>query len=133
MSEKIKYLSQEWRDEAEKRLRAELTPEKMNNITSSMLNVFLNCPGGKEKTLYLNFIDGILDKCIVGDGQIPDAEFKISGDYEVFAKISQAELGSQLALMTGKLKLKGNMIKALKLASISDRINKIFSTIPTEY
>ncbi|MDF2672872.1 MAG: hypothetical protein K0R09_1137 [Clostridiales bacterium] len=133
MSEKIKYLSQEWRDEAEKRLRAELTPEKMNNITSSMLNVFLNCPDGKERSLYLNFINGSLDKCTVGEGQLPDAEFKISGDYEVFAKISQAELGSQLALMTGKLKLKGNMIKALKLASISDRINKIFSTIQTEY
>ncbi|MHB8157863.1 MAG: SCP2 sterol-binding domain-containing protein [Desulfocucumaceae bacterium] len=133
MSEKLKYLSPEWRDEAEKRLKAELTPEKMNNITSSMSNVFLNCPGGKDMYLHLSFIGGKLDKCLAGEGALPEAEFKISGDYEVFARISRAELSSQLALMTGKLKLKGNMVKALKLAAISDRINKVFSTIPTQY
>jgi putative sterol carrier protein len=35
--------------------------------------------------------------------------------------------------MTGKLKLKGNMVKALKLASLADRINKVFSTLPAIY
>lgn len=54
MSGKQRYLSPEWRDEAEKRLKAELTPEKMNNITSSMSNVFLNCPEGKNLYLHLN-------------------------------------------------------------------------------
>lgn len=133
MSVKLKYLSPEWRDEAEKRLKADLTPEKMNNITSSMSNVFLNCPDGKNMYLHLGYIGGKLDKCLVGEGEAPDAEFRITGDYSVFASISRAELGSQLALMTGRLKLKGNMVKALKLASISDRINKVLSTIPTEY
>ena len=133
MSEKLQYLSAEWRDEAEKRIKAELTPEKMNNITSSMSNTFINCPKGKDMYLYLGFVDGELDKCLSGEGAAPDAEFRISGDYQVFAQISRAELSSQLALMSGKLKLKGNMVKALKLAAISDRINKVFSTILTEY
>ena len=35
--------------------------------------------------------------------------------------------------MTGKLKLKGNMVKALKLASLADRINKVLATIETAY
>jgi putative sterol carrier protein len=35
--------------------------------------------------------------------------------------------------MTGKLKLKGNMVKALKLASIADRLNKVLATIPAQY
>lgn len=133
MSEKIKYLSQEWQEEAEKRLKVELTPEKMNNITSSMTNVFYNCPSGRDCYLHLGFVNGSLNKFIVGEGELPEAEFTITGDYEIFAKISRSELSSQLALMTGKLKLKGNMIKALKLSAISDRINKVFSTIPTEY
>lgn len=133
MSEKLKYLSPEWRDEAEKRLKAELTPEKMNNITSSMSNIFFNCPDGKNMYLHISYIGGALDKCLAGEGEAPAAEFKISGDYAVFARISRAELSSQLALMTGKLKLKGNMVKALKLASISDRINRVFSTIPADY
>lgn len=133
MPEKLRYLSHEWRDAAEKRLKEELTPGKMNSITSSMSNVFYNCPDGKALYLHLGFVDGMLDKCLVGEGEVPDAEFKISGDYAVFAQISRAELSSQLALMSGKLKLKGNMVKALKLAAVSDRINKVFSTIPTEY
>lgn len=133
MPEKVKYMSQEWRDEAEKRLKVELTPEKMNNITSSMSNVYLNCPGGKDMYLFISFKDGALDQILAGEGETPDAEFKIFGDYSVFVQISRAEMNSQLALMTGKLKLKGNMVKALKLASIADRINKVFSTIPTDY
>ena len=35
--------------------------------------------------------------------------------------------------MGGMLKLKGNMVKALKLASLSDRINKIIATVDAEY
>ena len=70
---------------------------------------------------------------LVGEGEGPKAEFVISGEYEVFAKISRAELGAQKALMGGLLKLKGNMVKALKLASLVDRLNKIIATIETEY
>ena len=35
--------------------------------------------------------------------------------------------------MTLKLKLKGNMVKALRLASLADRLNKVLATIPTDY
>lgn len=129
----LRYLSEEWRSEAERRLRAELTPEKMNRITSSMSNIYLNCPGGGSRYLLFRFEDGALSELSMGEGEPPKAEFRITGDYEVFAKISRAELGSQKALMTGKLKLKGNMVKALKLASIADRLNKVLSQIPAEY
>jgi len=68
-----------------------------------------------------------------GAGEPPQAEFRILGDYETFAKISRAELGAQKALMTGKLKLKGNLARALKLASVSDRLNKVLAKIPAKY
>jgi putative sterol carrier protein len=35
--------------------------------------------------------------------------------------------------MTGKLKLKGNMVRALKLASVADRLNKVLSGIDAQY
>jgi len=133
MSETVKYLSQPWCDEAGKRLRQELTPDKMNNLTSSMTNIYTNCPGGGTKYLFIKMVDGSFEAVEVGDGESPAAEFIITGDYQTYAKISRAELGSQLALMEGKLKLKGNMVKALKLAKISDRINRVFATIPAEY
>ena len=133
MADQLIYLSDEWRDEAEKRLKAELEPEKMKRITSSMSNIYTKCPDGKDRYLFFGFRDGRLETLSVGEGEPPEAEFRITGAYDTFARISRAELGSQRALMTGKLKLKGNMVKALKLASIADRLNKVLSTIPASY
>ncbi|MBU2510956.1 SCP2 sterol-binding domain-containing protein [bacterium] len=133
MTEQVTYLSAEWRDEAERRLKSQLSPEKMNSITSSMSNIYLDCPDGTDKYLFFNFEKGELKELSIGTGEPPKAEFKISGSYETFAKISRAELGSQKALMTRKLKLKGNMVKALKLAAVADRLNKVLSTIPAIY
>lgn len=133
MSGKPRYLSPEWKEQVEKLLRSELTPEKMNHITSSMSNIYVNCPDGKERYMFFGFKDGELDRFLVDVGQPPEAEFKITGDYEVFAKISRAEMNAQVGLMSGKLKLKGNMVKALKLASIADRLNKVIAKVEAEF
>ena len=133
MPDKLTYLSSKWRDEAEKRLKTKLDPEKMKRITSSMSNIYTDCPDGNDRYLFFGFKDGRLETLSIGEGEPPQAEFRITGSYETFARISRAELGSQRALMTGKLKLKGNMVKALKLASIADRLNKVLATIPAAY
>ena len=131
--EQFRYLSQAWIDEAARRLRAELTPDKMKHVTSSMLTVYKNCPDGVDRALYYKFVDGVIDEVSIRQGDLPEAEFRIIGDYETFAKISRAEMGSRSALMTGKLTLKGNMVKALSLSAVVDRMNKVLATIPTEY
>jgi len=133
MNDAIPYLTPAWRDEAEKRLKAELSPERMNYISSSMSNIYLDCPDGSTRYLYFRFEKGAFADLQLGEGEPPAAEFRITGRYDTFARISRAELGSQKALMTGKLKLKGNMVKALKLASIADRLNKVLATIPAVY
>ena len=133
MTDNVKYLSQQWRDEAERRLKAELPPERMNFVTSSMSNIYQNCPDGKDRYLYFKFVDGKFEEMRIGEGESPKPEFAVSGDYETFAKITRGELGAQKALMTLKLKLKGNMVKALRLASLADRLNKVLATIPTDY
>jgi putative sterol carrier protein len=131
--ERLEYLSTEWTEEAARRLRAELTPEKMKHVTSSMLTVYKGCPDGQDRALYYKFVEGVIAELSIREGELPEAEFRIIGDYETFAKISRAELGSRAALMSGKLTLKGNMVKALSLASVVDRLNKVLATIPTEY
>ena len=131
--ERFHYLSQAWIDEAARRLRAELTPDKMKHVTSSMLTVYKNCPDGRERAVYYKFVDGALDALSVEEGELPEAEFRIVGDYETFAKISRAEIGSRSALMSGKLVLKGNMVKALSLSAVVDRLNKVLASIPTDF
>ena len=131
--EPFKYLSPEWTQEAHRRLRAELDAEKMKHVTSSMLTVYKNCPDGQDRALYYKFVDGVMDELSLRQGDLPDAEFRIIGDYETFAKISRAEMGSRSALMSGKLTLKGNMVKALSLSAVVDRMNAVLASIPTEY
>ncbi len=133
MTEKFNYLSSEWAAEAKKRLNSELTPERMNHVTTSMSNIYKNCPDSKEHYFFVQAENGVVTKVEVGEGEPPKAEFIITGDYETFARISSAQLSSQRALMTGRLKVRGNMAKALKLAAVADRLNKVLSQIPTNY
>ena len=133
MSDLHPYLSPSWRDEALRRLQTELTPEKMNKVTTSMSNIYKNCPSGEEMFLFVECQEGKVTRVETGTGEPPKAEFLIIGNYETFSRISRAELGAQKALMTGKLKLKGNLAKALKLAAVSDRLNKVLAQIPTQY
>ena len=133
MPDNFQYLSPEWTQEASRRLRAELTAEKMKYVTSSMVTHYKHCPDGKDRSLYYKFVKGVIEELSLLEGKPPTAEFVISGDYEVFASISRAEMGSRSALMSGKLKLQGNMVKALSLAAVVDRMNKVLATVPTEY
>ena len=129
----IKYLSPDWTAEANKRLREQLTAAEMKFLTSSMLSLYHHCPDGRECALYFKIENGVFTEISVREPPLPEAEFVISGDYATFAKITRAQLGSRVALLNGKLRLTGNMVKALMLTPIVDRFNKILAGIPCEY
>ena len=133
MMEKVNYLSPEWRDEIEKRLKEDISPERMKFLTTSVAYIYKNCPDGNNRFLYFKIDDGSFSLIQVDTGDPPEAEFNVTGDYEVFSKITQGIMKSQRALMGGKLKLRGNMVKALKLASLADRMNKVFAQVPANY
>jgi putative sterol carrier protein len=127
------YLSPEWAQEASRRLKEDLTPEKMKHLTSSMLTIYTQCPDGMERAVYYRLVDGVVEEVSLQERDLPEAEFTIKGEYETFARISQAELKARAALMSGKLTLKGNLVKALRLAPVVDRLNEVLATIPTDY
>lgn len=131
--EKVAYLSPGWTAEALSRLREQLAPDRMKHITSSMLTVYKNCPDGKDRAVFYSVIDGVVEDVSVREIGEAKAEFTISGDYETFARISQAELKARSALMSGRLTLTGNLVKALRLAPLVDRLNEVLATIPTDY
>lgn len=127
------YLSPEWAEEGRRRAEAELTAEKLRHLTSSMTNIYKNCPDGKERYFFVAFEDGKLARFETGEGEPPKGEFKIIADYDTFAKITRGELGAVRALTSRKLTLRGNMAKALRLAPLVDKLNKVLATIPTDY
>jgi putative sterol carrier protein len=132
-AKRLKYLSKEWAAEVQKRAKEKLTPEKMKHVTSSMLTLNTNCPDGKDRAVYYEIVDGVVTKVSIAEGKMPNAEFTITADYQLYARISRAELKARRALMSGKMKLKGPLVKALRLAPLVDRLNEVISTIPSEY
>jgi len=134
MNETFVYLSEQWRDEAERRLQETLTPDDTKNASISMTNCSLNCPDGSNRFVHYSFVDGKLETMAVGEGdEGPESDITITADYSVFVKIVRKELSGQMAMMTGKLKLKGNMAKVMKYAPLSQLISDIVATIPTDY
>jgi len=131
--EAFQYLSPEWAAEASRRLKEDLTPEKMKHLTSSMLTIYTGCPDGQDHAVYYLVVDGVVEEVSLAEGEFPQAEFTITSDYETFARISRAELKARAALMSGKMTLKGNLVKALRLSPVVDRLNEVLATIPTLY
>ena len=129
----LAYLSPEWAEEGHKRALEALTPEKLHNVTSSMTNIYQNCPDGQDRYFFVEFTDGKVSRFETGTGEPPKGEFKIIADYETFAKITRSELGAVRALTSRKLTLRGNMAKALRLAPLVDKLNRVLATIPTDY
>jgi len=114
-------------------LQADLPPEKMKYLTSSMSTIYTGCPDGLDRTVFYRVVDGVVTDVTLYQTEAPEAEFSIKGDYQTFAAISRAELMSRSALMSGRLTLKGNLVKALRLAPVVDRLNEVLATIPTDF
>ena len=132
-SPKFKYLSPEWAEEVKRRANEMLTPERMKHITSSMRTVNRNCPDGADRAVYYEIVDGVVTEVSISEGEPPKAEFTITADYQLFTRISRGEMKARAALMSGKMKLKGPLVKALRLSPLVDRLNEVTATIPTEY
>ena len=61
--------------------------------------------------------DGVLTDIKRGEGRenAPAADYTSDADYDFFVKTMTGEMSTAKALTTGKIKLKGNLMKALKL------------------
>ncbi len=117
----LQYLSPEWTQEFKSRLQQEITPSK-GNVTASIVFRHLNAPGGGQRYLYVNAANGSIRAVDAGEGQGPQAEFAIVGDYGTFAQVLSGQLDPARALKSGRLKLQGNMMRALRLTPFIERI-----------
>ena len=71
MSDQVKYLSGEWHALAGEALREQITPDKMKNISTSMSNIYKNCPDGKDRFLFVSLESGLVADFQVGEGAPP--------------------------------------------------------------
>ena len=79
---------------------------------------------------YLSVGDGVATLAL---GTLDDADASVSSDYETAAAIAKGELNVQMAFMTGKIKVGGNMAKVMMYQSLINEFARVSSTLGLEF
>jgi putative sterol carrier protein len=122
----VKFLSQEW-NELGKKYILKLDPVKdLKEVTTSLLAVIEHVPpNDTTMNFYLKIQDGKLIDFLVNTGdsqQGKEAEFTVSGTYGTYKSILKGEMSMAVALLRGRLSLKGSKLKALQIIKPLDGV-----------
>jgi len=87
---------------------------------------------GVEKDVILGYTveEGVTTDIWLGERK---TEFTISGNYGVWVNILTGKSGVTKAFLMRKLRVRGSLMKILKLSAATERWLEILRTIPTEF
>jgi len=117
----------------------ETATEALNNdaaFKEAMANVDLglqfNVTGGQDgdTAYYLQVSDGTASLEL---GDLEDFDASVASDYETASSISQGDLNIQMAFMTGKIKVGGNMAKVMMHQGLINEFARVSSGLDLEY
>ena len=133
----VKFLSQEWAEQAKKKVLTELDKAKdLKNMNAALLNVVQNIPpDNKTIYYYVKFTGGNLEELTTGSDEAikqKPADFIVTGDYTTFIQINNGQLSSAMALLKNRLKMT-NKMKALTITKPIDTFNGCIKGLQTEY
>ena len=125
----MKFLSEEWFEEFRAITMETFSPGKTpTGVTTSLCECYSDVPlaGGEKLWMMYVFENGILTSLErgLGESSIPSAEYTSDATYDIVVKLLKGEMANAKAVLSGKVKLKGNVTKALKLISTHDYIDK---------
>jgi putative sterol carrier protein len=134
----VKFLSEEWIDYGKNSILENLDPEKdLKNITTSLLAVIEHVPpNDTTMNFYLELKDGKLINFIVNTGDTfegKEAVFIVRGNYGTYKDILEGKIGTAVALLKNRLKLKGSRIEALKIIKPIDSLIESLRKITDEF
>jgi putative sterol carrier protein len=123
----VKFLSQEWNELSKEYILKKLDPEKdLKNVTTSLLAVIEHVPPSDSiMNFYLDLKDGKLIDFIVNTGDTftgKEPIFTVTGNYGTYKSILKGEMSMAVALLKGRLKLKGSKLKALQIIKPLDGV-----------
>jgi putative sterol carrier protein len=122
----VKFLSPEW-SELGKKYILKLDPVKdLKKVTTSLLAVIDHVPpNDSTMNFYLELQDGKLTDFLVNAGDTSkgkEAVFTVSGTYGTYKSILKGEMSMAVALLRGRLSLKGSKMKALQIIKPLDGV-----------
>ncbi len=116
----MKFLTEAWFEEFKALALDTFSPGKTpSKLTVTLCENYNKVPQEGGDTVWMMFVlrDGVITSLERGTGRAnaPDADYVSDCDYDVFVKTMTGELGTAKALLSGKIKLKGSVTKAIKL------------------
>jgi putative sterol carrier protein len=89
--------------------------------------------GRKTAAFILDLHDG---KCLsytwVADPEATEAPYKLSGKYNTWVKVITGKLNPTQAMLTGQLRVKGDLVRLLKYTAAAIAMVKAAQKVPTE-
>ncbi len=101
----------------------------MNGVELSLQFNVTEAPGG-EIDYYLTVGDGA---AVLALGAFDDADASVGSDYDTAAAIAKGELNVQMAFMTGKIKVGGNMAKVMMYQGLINEFARVSSTLDLDF
>jgi putative sterol carrier protein len=126
-----KFLTTEWLDALTATLAAhDGFKSAIGNTDLSLQFDVPDAPEGTEKT-YLISIGGGAARVTAGPGASPDVT--ITNNYQTAVAIAKGELNTQMAFMTGKIKVGGNMAKLMMNQAMLSQFANASAAMSVEY
>ncbi|MDX1690507.1 MAG: SCP2 sterol-binding domain-containing protein [Acidimicrobiia bacterium] len=126
-----KFLSQEWLADLTETLNShDGFTDAIKNVDLSLQFEVSDAPDDAEDTYSIVIAEGRADATA---GPLDDPDVTIANDYETAVAISKGELNTQMAFMTGKLKVSGNMAKLMMNQAMLGQFTAAASDMDVEY
>lgn len=126
-----KFLSTDWLQDLNDTVNAhEGFKRAIANVDLTLQFEVPDAPDGTEKRYYFKIQSGSLEAS-PGDAETPDAT--ISNSYETAVAVSTGEMNTQMAFMSGKLKVSGNMAKIMMNQGVFNAFADAASGVEVEY
>lgn len=111
----MKFLSDRWFSEYEKTLREEFSAEKTTTRESyRMLELYRNCPDGKDRWMLTDIEKGIFFEFRHGEGMNTaprDPDFRLYADYDTWIRVLSVKDDISKDIVSGKIEFYGPMVK----------------------
>ncbi len=125
------FLSEDYMAEATAALNASTEfGNAMAGVELGLQFVVSDHPTDGELPYYLDIAEG---NAAMGRGELENADVTVTNTYETAVGISKGELNTQMAFMTGKLKVAGNMAKLMMNQAVINEFAHALSDLDVEY
>jgi putative sterol carrier protein len=125
----VRFLTEEWTEELERRLNASEAFRKASANANVTIQNVINAPDG-PKRYWMRFDGGSVE---LGPGDAESADATIEQDYETAVALARSELNPVTAFMTGKIRINGSMMLLMQLQGALSELAREMQEIDVDY